>query len=266
MIVLNMETTMKRSLLLTALLLASTFSFQANAWSNMKNKKGKQMTNLDHLQVKHSQNVQAKAARDAIMAQQAAIEANLNSSRDVVSANPLSGVSATGSIAPGLCFTVCNGARISHPCGVQSLCQNAQSAFIRGCTDKNAKNFNPNAKADDGSCAYSLPDVGNTVAIVPGCMDKSALNFSSTATFNEPSLCKYQATTCTHTCGNGDIIQFPCGGTPRCPFNDAATSPRISIFESAMPVDPKNVPKETYKRPASTSFKPSNNAVQGADF
>lgn len=53
-----------------------------------------------------------------------------------------------------------------------------------GCTDSNAKNFDPNAEKNDGSCVYKKK----------GCMDMWALNYDATAE-EDNGLCVYLAGT-----------------------------------------------------------------------
>ena len=82
---------------------------------------------------------------------------------------------------------------------------------IRGCTDQNADNYNPEATIDDGSCTYPPPapvlgctddratnydpaatqDDGS--CIIEGCTDPAATNYVDYATPNNP-----QATNCTY--------------------------------------------------------------------
>ena len=60
---------------------------------------------------------------------------------------------------------------------------------VRGCTDKEALNYNPRAKENDGSCRYKETEVKS--AVVEGCTDKSAVNFNKYANKDDGS-CKYQ--------------------------------------------------------------------------
>lgn len=60
---------------------------------------------------------------------------------------------------------------------------------VRGCTDKEALNYNPRAKENDGSCRYKEVEV--EAAVVLGCTDKSAVNFNKYANKDDGS-CKYQ--------------------------------------------------------------------------
>ena len=86
---------------------------------------------------------------------------------------------------------------------------------VRGCTDKEALNYNPRAKENDGSCRYketeveaavvlgctdelafnfdpsAVVDDGSCVPVVLGCTDKSAVNFNKYANKDDGS-CKYQ--------------------------------------------------------------------------
>lgn len=56
----------------------------------------------------------------------------------------------------------------------------AASCKEEGCTDKDATNFNENARKDDGTCKY-----------VDGCTDPDAVNFESTAT-RDDGTCFYE--------------------------------------------------------------------------
>ncbi|MFB6182017.1 MAG: thermonuclease family protein [Candidatus Magasanikbacteria bacterium] len=58
-------------------------------------------------------------------------------------------------------------------------------SYVKGCTDKQAKNYNPQAVKSDGSCKY-----------VKGCTDKKALNYNPKAVKSDGS-CKY-TTGCTN--------------------------------------------------------------------
>lgn len=60
---------------------------------------------------------------------------------------------------------------------------------VRGCTDKEALNYNPRAKENDGSCRYKEEEL--TADVVPGCTDKKAVNFNKYANKDDGS-CKYQ--------------------------------------------------------------------------
>jgi hypothetical protein len=62
--------------------------------------------------------------------------------------------------------------------------------IVRGCTDKNAMNYNPMAKENDGSCKYSGQIV--EAIVVEGCTDASALNYNKYATKSDGS-CKYKS-------------------------------------------------------------------------
>ena len=59
---------------------------------------------------------------------------------------------------------------------------------VRGCTDPNAQNYNPNATVDNGSCDYDividLPDPD-----IVGCQDSNASNYNAAA--NKPGPCHY---------------------------------------------------------------------------
>jgi hypothetical protein len=57
---------------------------------------------------------------------------------------------------------------------------------IVGCTDPRAKNYNPLAKREDGSCQYDIEE-----PIIEGCTDKTALNYNPDATKDNGS-CKFK--------------------------------------------------------------------------
>lgn len=71
---------------------------------------------------------------------------------------------------------------------------------IRGCTDINALNYNPDAEENDGTCRYTIVSDGTTNEPKPqpqdpvyirGCTDPNAINYDPLATINEG--CKYKA-------------------------------------------------------------------------
>jgi hypothetical protein len=61
-----------------------------------------------------------------------------------------------------------------------------EEVAVVGCMDPKAKNFNPLAKREDGSCVYEIDDPK-----ILGCTDSTALNFNSAATEDDGS-CKYE--------------------------------------------------------------------------
>ena len=68
-------------------------------------------------------------------------------------------------------------------------------SIVRGCMDKNATNYNPKAKEDDGSCRYKTQEVDVIEQEDPkpirGCTDKSAINFNPKAEEDDGS-CQYK--------------------------------------------------------------------------
>ena len=68
-------------------------------------------------------------------------------------------------------------------------------SVVRGCMDKNAMNYNPKAKEDDGSCKYKTQDIDSIEQEDPkpirGCTDKSAINFNPKAEEDDGS-CQYK--------------------------------------------------------------------------
>ena len=85
---------------------------------------------------------------------------------------------------------ICNDGTYSPSC-------TCTPAYVYGCTDSNAKNYNSNANKDNGSCIYykygcTNPDAknydstaekddGSCVLYKYGCMDSSAINYDPTA-------------------------------------------------------------------------------------
>lgn len=72
-----------------------------------------------------------------------------------------------------------------------------------GCTDFTARNYDPSAEVDNGSCKYGCPPwtPGCTPPPIKGCTDSRALNYSSSATQDDGS-CQYS--------NNSGIIYFYC--------------------------------------------------------
>ena len=73
---------------------------------------------------------------------------------------------------------------------IKSTIPDEVEGIVRGCTDKNALNYNPMARENDGSCKYSGKIV--EAIVVEGCMDKTALNYNKYATKSDGS-CKYKS-------------------------------------------------------------------------
>lgn len=71
---------------------------------------------------------------------------------------------------------------------IKSTIPDKVAGIVRGCTDKNAENYNPLAKENDGSCKYKDGEI--QAIVVKGCTDKSALNFNKYATKDDGS-CQY---------------------------------------------------------------------------
>jgi hypothetical protein len=230
-------------LFLVALMLVPLKAF---SWGGMKNKKGKTAVSGAAIQTIRERNIKRKAERSAILAAQEQAAA----SRSVVgstAANPLSNVSATGAAPEGLCFTVCSGAKISHPCGVAPRCQNT-AAFVRGCTNPSATNYNPNAKADDGSCQFSQ------------------LAQPAPAPIAQPTLPPPSLATCTSTCRNGVSVKHACGAEPYCPADpnvDIQDGPVNDLGGRGFPTvgvattSPTPTPTPTYEVKPSYEPKPS---------
>lgn len=97
---------------------------------------------------------------------------------------------------------VCNDGTLSPTC-------TCTPAYIYGCTDLEAKNYNANANKDNGSCVYykygctkkdslnydetAEKDDGSCVAIVYGCTDSKAKNYNDKANIDDDS-CIYEET------------------------------------------------------------------------
>ena len=62
---------------------------------------------------------------------------------------------------------------------------------ILGCTDSDAKNYDPQANEDDGSCEYEEPEPEPEPVL--GCTDESAMNYDSNATEDDGS-CEFMET------------------------------------------------------------------------
>lgn len=112
---------------------------------------------------------------------------------------------------------VCNDGWTQSTCSYSSMAKcngfnpNASTSqertYVYGCTNQNAKNYNPNANKDDGSCiAYTYgctnldalnydataeKDDGSCIAKIYGCMDKEAKNYNENANI-ENNECEYQ--------------------------------------------------------------------------
>jgi hypothetical protein len=66
---------------------------------------------------------------------------------------------------------------------------NEVNAQVRGCTDPDAKNFNPAAEIDNGTCQYEQEEI--PPQIIRGCTDIKALNYDEFATEDDGN-CEYE--------------------------------------------------------------------------
>lgn len=99
---------------------------------------------------------------------------------------------------------ICNDGTLSPTCTCTPVVQ-----YVYGCTDQNAKNYNPSADKNDNNCTYYIKgctdqnaknynsnaekDDGSCVQKVLGCTDKTATNYNETANVDDQS-CKYKET------------------------------------------------------------------------
>lgn len=77
---------------------------------------------------------------------------------------------------------VCNDGTLSPSCTCTPVV-----TYTYGCTDSSAKNYNPSANRDDGSCEY----------YILGCTDQSAKNYNSSAE-KDDGTCEYYVLGCTN--------------------------------------------------------------------
>ncbi len=95
---------------------------------------------------------------------------------------------------------ICNDGTYSPSC-------TCTPAYVYGCTDSNAKNYNSSANKDNGSCIYykygctnseaknydstAEKDDGSCIYYKYGCMDKNAVNYDDEADKDDGE-CKYE--------------------------------------------------------------------------
>lgn len=103
--------------------------------------------------------------------------------------------------------TICNDGTLSPSCTCTPTIE-----YIYGCTDKTAKNFNPNANRSNGKCTYYIygctdknaknynpkaeRDNGTCEYYILGCMDKEAKNYNPAAEKSN-NTCEYYIHGCT---------------------------------------------------------------------
>ena len=100
---------------------------------------------------------------------------------------------------------------------------------VRGCTDRNATNYNARATQDDGSCIYRRPIEEPVIRVKRGCTDPTAINYDSSAT-SDNGTCRYKEV------------------TPTPIYNDFNAQVRINITANqrgAIYVDGKDISKST---------------------
>ena len=113
--------------------------------------------------------------------------------------------------------TICRDGTLSPSCRCTPTI-----TYIYGCTDSSAKNYNPNANKDNGSCEYYVygctdpraknykeeaeKNDGSCEYYVYGCMDKTAKNYDINAEIDN-NLCYYYKYGCTDKeANNYDLI------------------------------------------------------------
>ena len=101
-----------------------------------------------------------------------------------------------------------------------------KQGVVRGCTDRNAKNYNPLATESDGSCQYNPPIDSNPIEKVKGCMDSSALNYNKFAVMDDGS-CTYADVTKPKTFTKTFYVWSSEGGIL---FTDADGNKQTNIF------------------------------------
>jgi len=101
-----------------------------------------------------------------------------------------------------------------------------KQGVVRGCTDKNAKNYNPLATESDGSCQYNPIQDATPIEKVKGCMDSSALNYNKFAVMDDGS-CKYADATKPSTTTKTFYVWSSEGGII---FTDANGNKQTNVF------------------------------------
>ncbi|MDP4238814.1 MAG: T9SS type A sorting domain-containing protein [Bacteroidota bacterium] len=72
-------------------------------------------------------------------------------------------------------------------------CRYDSIKVISGCTKKIALNYNPNATIDNGTCQY------DSTKVISGCTDKKAINYNASATMNNGT-CQYNSISVVYGC------------------------------------------------------------------
>ena len=101
-----------------------------------------------------------------------------------------------------------------------------KQGVVRGCTDRNAKNYNPLATESDGSCQYNPIPGATPIEKIKGCMDSSALNYNKFAVMDDGS-CTYADITKPRTFTKTFYVWSSTGGII---FTDADGNKNTDVF------------------------------------
>jgi hypothetical protein len=139
---------------------------------------------------------------------------------------------------------------------------NKVDAVIRGCMDRNALNYNPKAREDNGTCKY--PEEVEEIEVA-GCTDSSALNYNPQATKDDGS-CEYKNVNPTKTAKyyvwsstaemKWKINGQPGGSKSGIEFDSFNITHDVGSFK--FKGDVREVPKIRVPKPIMASFKITN--------